>query len=104
MTITNLSDHRTKTTWSAESLDAEKRFGVRGARLYSLADKQVSTPRGVGLLQQAIDGQARVLLKSEEKRAARHKPNAQDKPGEGSAPKMDSFSVEDVTPYEGWMS
>ncbi len=107
MSITDINEAATRKeqkTWPQECLDSQERFGHRGARLYPLIEEFVSTPDGAGTLKQVIAGQARVLLKSEVKRASRHQSNSKDRPGEGSAPEMSSFLVQDVTPYNGWMA
>ena len=42
------------TTWPAESLDAERRFGQPHARLFAFLNRQVWTPGGAGTLMQCF--------------------------------------------------
>jgi hypothetical protein len=82
--ITNLSERKAKKVWPDVCLMSEEKFGHRAARLYPFFEKTVQTPEGPGTLHQVHAGEARVVLKR--------------------AKYMKSFPVEDITPYEGWMS
>ncbi len=90
-----------KEGWPKECVDSYRAFGSRVSCLYPLIGLRVTTPKGRGVLVQALGTRPRVLLDKEARRASGAKPTGTlNVPGLGRAPSTHDFGVEDMRTEE----
>lgn len=93
--VSDLLAERDRRIWGEESLESEKKFGSRAARLYPLIDVEggISTPLGQATLFTVFESGCQVLL-------TRGRNTGRDASGKPYKP-LRTFAVEEIEPYRG---